>query len=137
MHRWITLFKQHTLVPSTFPDVLELKVRVGVIYLWLSALKHINPFYRNIEIIDTPAMRSQLEQITINLITNATVVENESDITIDRIATQEETTTSVEEREEDTVRLMPTILLKRDIPITQGQTDSVRTAFEGLMGEGC
>ena len=81
-------------------------------------------------------MLSKLEQITINLITYATVVENESDITIDRIATQEQTTTSVEERE-DTVRLMPTILLKRDILITQGQTDSVRTAFEGLMGEGC
>lgn len=116
---------------------MELKVRVCVIYyLWLNALKHINTFYRNIEIIDTPAMLSKLEQITINLITYATVVENESDITIDRIATQEQTTTSVEERE-DTVRLMPTILLKRDILITQGQTDSVRTAFEGLMGEGC
>ena len=116
---------------------MELKVRVCVIYPWLNALKHVNQFYRNIEIIDTPAMRSQLEKITINLITYDTVVEKESDITIDRIATQEQTATSVEERKEDTVRLMPTILLKRDILITQGQTDSVRAAFEGLMGEGC
>jgi hypothetical protein len=38
-----TRLQFEALVPSRFPDVRELRVRVEVVYQWLHALKHLNP----------------------------------------------------------------------------------------------
>ena len=62
---------------------------MDVTYLWLNALKHINPLYRNAIIIKTEAIYSRLLKIVSDLRVNARIVDNETDIMMDRLVTPE------------------------------------------------
>lgn len=126
------------LVPSRFPDVRELRVRVEVVYRWLHALKQLNPLYRNVEIVETEAMSIVLEKITEELIENATLVENEADIMIDQLVTPEGSTDvpaeEVDQITEDSAdQPLPASLLTRSIPLTHDKNKSVRTTFRTLL----
>ena len=135
----------NALVPSPLKDVKELRVRTEIVYLWLHALKILNPLYRNVEIVETTAMHDALNRISSDLIDNATIVDNEAEILVDRLTTPEGATdVPVEEIDQDcnesSDRPLPASFLTRSIPVSLDKTEPVRAAFRGLLrtfgGEG-
>ena len=50
-----------------------MRVRVKVIYMWLYALRHLNPLYSHVTIDDSPFMKSLLEGIPDLLLTKANI----------------------------------------------------------------
>ena len=63
-------------VPSFRTAVQQLIVRPNVVYSWLYYLKQINPFYKDIEIVDNEALREALASITTQLINNTVVMDS-------------------------------------------------------------
>lgn len=129
-----------SLIPSGFSDVHDLRVRVEVVYLWLRALKHLNPLYHNASIIETEAMRTKLLKISSNLLASATVVATEAEIIIDQLVTPDGATDipsdeTQEENGEIPDRPMPVSLLTRSIPVSRDPTESASAAFRGLIGK--
>lgn len=127
------------LIPSRFKNIKELRVRTEVIYLWLYALKNLNPLYQNITIVETTGIRSALERLTMDLIDNATIVDNEADILVDQIATPEGATdVPIEEIHEEFNDLdapmdLPSSLLTRSIPISRDISAPARSIFQGVL----
>ncbi|KAI9551001.1 hypothetical protein GHT06_005557 [Daphnia sinensis] len=77
------------LLPNRFRHIHEMDVRKDVVFSWLRALKHLNHFYANITIDDTPEMEASLEHIVDDLIKHARVVSDDVGIAVDRLATAE------------------------------------------------
>jgi hypothetical protein len=133
-----TRLQFEALVQSRFSDVRELRVRVEVVYQWLHALKHLNPLYRNVNVVETNAMHDALNLISSDLLKNVTLVDNETDIRIDRILTPEGTTYVPAEEvnhicDSSLDQTLPSSFLTRSIPLTVEKSDSVRTAIRGLL----
>ncbi|KAK4027482.1 hypothetical protein OUZ56_016529 [Daphnia magna] len=77
------------LVPDRFRHIHEMHVRTDVVFSWLRALKHLNHFYTNITIDDTPEMEVILEHIADDLIQHARIVSDDVGIAVERLATAE------------------------------------------------
>ncbi|KAK4031138.1 hypothetical protein OUZ56_024684 [Daphnia magna] len=111
-----------SLIPTRFGDVNELRVRVDVVYLWLHALKHLNPLYRNASIIETEAMHMKLQNILVELIENASIVDAETEIQIDRLVTPEGLsdvpTDEIQDSDKNPDMPLPVSLLTRSLPVT-------------------
>lgn len=109
-----------------------MRVRVDVVYLWLHALKHLNPLYHNASIIETEAMHIKLQNILSELIKHATIVDTETEMEIDGLVTPDGLTdVPIDEiKESDVISDMP-------MPVsllTRNQTQSVSVALRGLLG---
>lgn len=78
----------------------------------------------------------KLQNILAVLIENATIVETETEILIDRLVTPEGSSDVPIDEIQDSVSdmAMPVSLLTRSLPVTTDQTQSVRVAFSGLLG---
>ncbi|KAK4013695.1 hypothetical protein OUZ56_026247 [Daphnia magna] len=126
-----------SLIPTCFGDVNELCVLVDVVYLWLHALKHLNPLYRNASIIETEAMHMKMQNILVELIENASIVDTETEIQIDCLVTPEGSsdmpTDEIQDSDKNPDMPMPVSLLTRSMPVTTDQTQSVRIALRGLL----
>ena len=134
------VFNFNSLVPSGFRDLSELRVRVKVIYLWLNALKHLNPMYRNASIIETEAIKNKLLNISAELLANATIVDNNTEIMIDQLITPEGSNYVLagevqEDGNEPHDQPMPVSLLTRSTPVAIDDTQSASAAFRGLWGK--
>ena len=62
--------------PTFKTAVPDLVVRPDVVYSWLHYLKQVNPLYKDIEIVDTLAVREALQSLTDQLISNAVVMDD-------------------------------------------------------------
>lgn len=60
-------------------------VRVDVVYSWLRMLKAVNSKYRDIVIDDSPEMIRSLQRIPDELMERTTIIDNETEIEIDRL----------------------------------------------------
>ena len=134
------VFNFNSLVPSGFRDLSELRVRVEVIYLWLNALKHLNPMYRNASIIETEAIKNKLLKISADLLANATIVDNDTEIMINQLITPEgaivvQAGEVQEDGNEPHDQPMPVSLLTRSTPVAIDDTQSASAAFRGLWGK--
>ena len=67
----------------------SVQVRADVIYLWLTTLKVVNPRYKDIIIDDSSKMTARIQNVSLNLIQNATILSEEDEINIDRVVTKE------------------------------------------------
>ena len=98
-----------------------MRVRVDVVYLWLHALKHLNPLYRNVSIIETEAMHIKLQNILSELVKNTTIIDTETEIEIDRLVTPDGSTDvpidEIQESDEISDMPMPVSLLTRSLPV--------------------
>lgn len=94
--------------------------------------------YRNVNVVETNAMHDALNLISSDLLKNVTLVDNETDIRIDRILTPEGTTYVPAEEvnhicDSSLDQTLPSSFLTRSIPLTVEKSDSVRTAIRGLL----
>ena len=98
-----------------------MRVRVDVVYLWLHALKHLSPLYRNASIIETEAMHIKLQNILSELVKNTTIIDTETEIEIDRLVTPDGSTDvpidEIQESDEISDMPMPVSLLTRSLPV--------------------
>nr|CAH0112398.1 unnamed protein product [Daphnia galeata] len=70
-----------------------IQVHSEVIYMWMGALKQFNSRYRDVDIDDFQEMKMALSQIPEELISRATIAENDTEIRIDRFVCQQSSTT--------------------------------------------
>lgn len=71
----------------------HVEVRVDVVYRWLTMLKVVNPKYKDIFIDDSFKMIQALKQIPDELMKTATIIDNATEIEIDRLIAEESVTT--------------------------------------------
>jgi hypothetical protein len=114
----------------------ELRVRPDIVFEWLRSLKALNPLYRDIQIDDSQDMTNRLNRVADNLIENATIVDSERDIMVDRLVTPDAATdlnnenatpSSVED-----VERVPLQSSFMSCPTTPIQGESATSAFLGL-----
>ena len=128
-------------------DINELRVRPNVVFAWLRALKVLNPLYRDIIIDDSQEMTDQLNMIADDLIENATIVDSQRNIMIDRLVTPDAATDLIEDTRseesevnaenaaapvEENVDRIPMQSSFLSCPLIQDQGASATTAFLGL-----
>ena len=96
--------------------------------------------YRNASIIETEAIKNKLLNISAELLANATIVDNDTEIMIDQLITPESATdVPADEVQEDGNephdQPMPVSLLTRSTPVAIDDTESASAAFRGLLGK--
>ena len=96
--------------------------------------------YRNASIIETDAIKNKLLNISAELLANATIVDNDTEIMIDQLITPESATDVPagevqEDGNEPHDQPMPVSLLTRSIPVAIDDTESASAAFRGLLGK--
>lgn len=80
----------------------------------------------------------KLQNILAELIENASIVDTETEIQIDRLVTPEGLsdvpTNEIQDSDKNPDMPMPVSLLTRSLPVTTDQTQSVMVALRGLLG---
>ena len=73
------------LIPTRLPNVSELQVDADKVFLWLRALKALNPRYRDIVIDNSNAMRETLNNITSNILQEVTIIDECMEENIEKV----------------------------------------------------
>ena len=77
-----------SLIPSRFRDIDQLQVRPKCVYDWLEASYAIHPSNSSIAIDDSPSAVRQLNLVTEKLILNSEILSSDTEIYIDKFATE-------------------------------------------------
>lgn len=78
-----------SLVPTVLRLNPQLNVRPQVVFKWLIALKHLHTGYRDIQIDNFEQMRATLEEMGEKIIAAATIIEEEMEVRMDKMSTDE------------------------------------------------
>lgn len=78
-----------SLVSSMLQVNPQLNVRPDAVFQWLQALKYLHSAYRDITIDDSDDMRATLNEIGDKIIGAATVIEEDVEVIMDKISTEE------------------------------------------------
>jgi len=73
------------LIPTRLPNISELQVDADKVFLWLRALKALNPRYKNIVIDNSNAMRETLNNITSNILREVSIIDDSMEENIEKV----------------------------------------------------
>ena len=73
------------LVPTQLPNISELQVNADKVFLWLRALKALNPRYRDIIIDDSESMRETLNSVTDNILSEVSIIDEAMEDNIEKV----------------------------------------------------